>query len=114
MRPIMMPRRALHLLAATLLAAGWPAHAEPLHGSSAPPGTMVGYAGPLSSDPHLFAGPLRATGGAALNRTRIDLRADAHGAPMLGLLSHERAQLRAGVGRVRSMPQASLGASSRF
>jgi hypothetical protein len=115
------PRLAPHLLATTLLAVAWSTHADPLHGAAGPAATMVVYANPLSSDPSV-GHPLRLTGGVILSRTRIELRADAHGAPMLGFFGHERAQLRDDVGRVRSMPQASLGlmpqispaATSRF
>jgi hypothetical protein len=111
--PMKTPRLALHLLAATLLAAAWPAHADPLHGGARLPDTTVRHASPLSSDWSLFVGALRPIGNVTSSRTRIDLRADAHGAPMLGLPGHELAQLRDGVGRVRSMPQASLGTTPR-
>ena len=212
------PCLALQLVAATLLAAPWSAHADAFHGSAGLAGTMVGYAkslGPnvmlradLVSSPGIaresieegvshsghiksdrgalfmdwyLAGPMRLTGGITFSRTRIDLRAGAHGgAPMLGdvpystalndrfdialrsphtlpylgvgyghhsggssfafdvggsfgraslsdtpsgptlaatsqtALDHELAQLRDGIGRVRFMPQVSLGMSLRF
>jgi hypothetical protein len=213
------PCLAPHLVAATLLAAAWPAHADAFHGSAALAGTMVGYAKSLSSSLTLradlvsspgiaresieegvshtghiksdrgalfmdwyLAGPLRLTGGVTFSRTRVDLRAGADGgAPMLGdvpystafndrfdiawrsphtlpyigvgyghhsadgsrfafdvggsfgraslsdtpggprlaaasqtALDHELAQLRDGIGRVRFMPQVSLGMSLRF
>jgi hypothetical protein len=106
------PCLTLHLVAATLLAAAWPAHADAFHGSAVA-GTTAGCASSLSSGWHLAA-PLRLSGGVTFSRARIDPHADTHGAPMLGLLGHEQAQLRDGVGRVRSMPQASLGTSPRF
>jgi hypothetical protein len=213
------PCLAPHVVAATLLTASWPVHADAFHSSAGLAGTMVGYAKSLSSNLTLradlvsspgiaresidggvshsghiksdrgalfmdwyLAGPLRLTGGMAFSRTRIDLRAGAKsGTPMLGdvpystalndrfdialrsphtqpylgvgyghhsaggssfafdvggsfgrtslsdtpsgpslaaasqtALDHEMAQLRDGIGRVRFMPQVSLGMSLRF
>ena len=212
------PCLALHLVAATLIAAPWPAHADAFHSSPGLAGSMVGYAKSLSSNLTLRAdlvssgiaresieegashtghiksdrgalfmdwhvvGSLRLTGGMSFSRTRVDLRAGGHGgAPMLGdvpystafndrfdialrsphalpylgvgysqysaggssflfdiggsfgranlsdtpsgpslaavsqsALDHELAQLRDGIGRVRFMPQVSLGMSLRF
>jgi hypothetical protein len=147
------PCLAPHLVAATLLAASWPAHAEAFHGGTGLTGTMASYAKSLSSHHTLqadgasspgiaresieegvshsghikpdrgalfmdwsLAGPLGLTGGVTFRRTRIDLRAGAHGgAPMLGAaLDQELAQLRDGIVRVRFMPQTSLGIDPRF
>ena len=147
------PCLATHLVAATLLAASWPAHAEAFHGGAGLAGTNAGYAKSLSSHLTLradgasspgiaresieegvshsghinsdrgalvmdwsLAGPVRRTGGVTLRRTRIDLRAGAHGgAPMLGAaLDQELARLRDGIVRVRFMPQTSLGMGRRF
>jgi len=44
------PCLALHLIAATLMAASWSAHADAFHGGPGLAGTMVGYAKPLSSN----------------------------------------------------------------
>ena len=45
------PCLALHLVAATLVAAPCQAQADAFHSSPVLAGTMVGYAKPLSSDP---------------------------------------------------------------
>jgi len=147
------PCLALHLVAATLLAAPWAAHADAFHGKADLAGTTVGYAKSLSSTltpganlvspsgiaresidegvscgghgqsargalfpDWALASSLPLNTGVTFSRTRIDLRAGAHGdAPTLGAaLDHELAQLRDGIVRVRFMPQVSLGVTPRF
>jgi hypothetical protein len=124
------PCLALNLVAVTLMAATGPVHADALHSGPELAGSMVGYVKPLSS--HLIVS-LRLTGGTTFSRPRAELRAGATGvAPMLGAapygvdkglsrasvpqtaLDQELVQLRDGIGRVRLMPQVSLGMSPHF